>query len=224
MENGQLKAVYDPRILSNEHAMQVIRQSGEAAALVVAQCAAKREFGAPACANCAGAMGKVLMAQYQAAAKLPSASFHNGVIAAKAGVDEYHAGLLPQDKVTVLKALQNKYSPVAMVGDGVNDAPSLATADIGIAMGGAGTDVAIETADVVLMSDDLHKIPFAIGLACRAEKVIWQNLIFAMAVIVILVASAFGVRLPLPLGVLGHEGSTVLVVSNGLRLLEHKGV
>ncbi len=143
------------------------------------------------------------------------------IIAAKAGVDEFHAGLLPQDKVTVLKALQNKYGPVAMVGDGVNDAPSLATADIGIAMGGGGTDVAIETADVVLMSDDLHKIPFAIGLARRAEKVVWQNLIFAMAVIVILTASAFGARLPLPLGVLGHEGSTVLVVLNGLRLLKN---
>ncbi len=143
-------------------------------------------------------------------------------IAARAGVDEYHAGLLPQDKVTVLKALQNKYGPVAMVGDGVNDAPSLATADIGIAMGGGGTDVAIETADVVLMSEDLRKIPFAIGLARQAEKVVWQNLIFAMAVIVVLIASAFGARLPLPLGVLGHEGSTVLVVLNGLRLLRYK--
>jgi Cd2+/Zn2+-exporting ATPase len=143
-------------------------------------------------------------------------------IALKAGVDEFHAGLLPQDKVTVLKSLQQKYGPVAMVGDGVNDAPSLATADIGIAMGGGGTDVAIETADVVLMSDDLRKIPFAIGLARRAEKVVWQNIIFAMAVIVILIASAFGARLPLPLGVLGHEGSTVLVVLNGLRLLGYK--
>ena len=83
--------------------------------------------------------------------------------------------------------------------------------------------LAIETADVVLMSDDLHKIPFAIGLARHAEKVVWQNLIFAMAVIVILVASAFGARLLLPLGVLGHEGSTVLVVLNGLRLLGYKG-
>ncbi len=144
-------------------------------------------------------------------------------IAVRAGVDEFHAGLLPQDKVSVLKTLQEKYGPVAMVGDGVNDAPSLATADIGIAMGGGGTDVAIETADVVLMSDDLRKIPFAIGLARRAEKVVWQNLVFSMAVIVILVASAFGANLPLPLGVLGHEGSTVIVVLNGLRLLGYKG-
>ncbi len=144
-------------------------------------------------------------------------------IAAKAGVDEYHAGLLPQDKVTVLKELRRKYGPVAMVGDGVNDAPSLATADIGIAMGGGGTDVAIETADVVLMSDDLRKIPFAVGLARRAQTVVWQNLTFALAVIVLLVASAFGLSLPLPLGVVGHEGSTVLVVLNGLRLLAYRG-
>ncbi len=144
-------------------------------------------------------------------------------IAAKAGVDEYHAGLLPQDKVTVLKELRRKYGPVAMVGDGVNDAPSLATADVGIAMGGGGTDVAIETADVVLMSDDLRKIPFAVGLARRAQTVVWQNLTFALAVIVLLVASAFGLSLPLPLGVVGHEGSTVLVVLNGLRLLAYRG-
>jgi Cd2+/Zn2+-exporting ATPase len=143
-------------------------------------------------------------------------------IAERAGVDEFHAGLLPQDKVTVLQSLQKKYGPVAMVGDGVNDAPSLATADIGIAMGGAGTDVAIETADVVLMSDDLHKIPYAIGLARHSKKVVWQNLSFALAVIVVLVASAFGAQLPLPLGVLGHEGSTVIVVLNGLRLLGYR--
>lgn len=143
-------------------------------------------------------------------------------IAARAGVDEFHADLLPQDKVTVLRSLQKKYGPVAMVGDGVNDAPSLATADIGIAMGGAGTDVAIETADVVLMSDDLRKIPFSIGLARQARKVVWQNLTFALGVIVVLVASAFGARLALPLGVVGHEGSTVLVVLNGLRLLGYK--
>ncbi|NWF63086.1 MAG: cadmium-translocating P-type ATPase [Chloroflexi bacterium] len=143
-------------------------------------------------------------------------------IAARAGVDEFHADLLPQDKVMVLKSLQKKYGPVAMVGDGVNDAPSLASADIGIAMGGAGTDVAIETADVVLMSDDLRKIPFSIGLARQARKVVWQNLTFSMSVIVLLVAGAFGAELALPLGVIGHEGSTVLVVLNGLRLLGYK--
>jgi Zn2+/Cd2+-exporting ATPase len=140
-------------------------------------------------------------------------------MAQQAGVDEFHANLLPQDKVTMLQALREKYGPVAMVGDGVNDAPALATADIGIAMGAAGTDVAMETADMVLMSDDLKKLPHAIGLSRRARKIVWQNLTFAMAVILLLVMTTFGANLALPLGVIGHEGSTVLVVLNGLRLL-----
>lgn len=143
-------------------------------------------------------------------------------IAERAGVDEYHAGLLPQDKVRVLKTLKEKYGPTAMVGDGVNDAPALATADVGIAMGGAGTDVALETADVVLMADDLTNLPYAIGLARQARRTVWQNLAFSLAVIVFLVAAAIGANLPLPLGVVGHEGSTVLVVINGLRLLGYR--
>ena len=144
-------------------------------------------------------------------------------IAERAGVDEFHANMLPQDKVHMLKTLRNKYGPTAMVGDGVNDAPALAVADVGIAMGGAGTDVALETADVVLMADDLAHLPYAIGLAQRSRRTVWQNLIFSMAVIIFLVATAFGADLPLPLGVVGHEGSTVLVVLNGLRLLGYKG-
>ncbi|MCL4560480.1 MAG: cadmium-translocating P-type ATPase [Chloroflexi bacterium] len=143
-------------------------------------------------------------------------------IARKAGVDEFHAGLLPQDKVSLLKSLRQKYGLTAMIGDGVNDAPALATADVGVAMGGAGTDVAMETADVVLMADNLGKLPHAIGLARQARSVVFQNLTFALAVIVVLVTSAFGAYLPLPLGVVGHEGSTVLVVLNGLRLLAYR--
>jgi Cd2+/Zn2+-exporting ATPase len=140
-------------------------------------------------------------------------------IAARTGVDEFHAGLLPQDKVRLLKVFRNRYGATAMVGDGVNDAPALAAADVGIAMGGAGTDVALETADVVLMADNLAHLPYAIGLARRARRTVWQNLAFSLAVIVFLVASAFGTELPLTLGVIGHEGSTVIVVLNGLRLL-----
>jgi len=143
-------------------------------------------------------------------------------IAQQAGVDEFHAGLLPEDKVRVLKSLKT-IGPVAMVGDGVNDAPALATATIGIAMGAAGTDVAMETADVVLMSDNLRNIAFAISISRRARTVIWQNLTIAVSVIVLLVASALGLGLPLTLGVLGHEGSTVLVCLNGLRLLAFGG-
>jgi Zn2+/Cd2+-exporting ATPase len=143
-------------------------------------------------------------------------------IATRAGIDEFHANLLPQDKVHIIKNLRSKYGPTAMIGDGVNDAPALATANVGIAMGGAGADVALETADVVLMSDDLAHLPYAIGLSQKARRTIWQNLTFSMAVIMILVATAFGANLPLPLGVIGHEGSTVLVVLNGLRLLGYK--
>jgi len=140
-------------------------------------------------------------------------------VASQAGVDQVHAALLPQDKVQLIESLRQRYGEIAMIGDGVNDAPALAAADVGIAMGGAGSDVALETADIVLMSDDLTNLPHAIHLAHQSKKIIWQNLTFALAVIVVLVVSAFGLDLALPLGVVGHEGSTVLVVLNGLRLL-----
>lgn len=140
-------------------------------------------------------------------------------IAKEAGVDQFYADLLPEDKVKILRELQEEYGPTAMVGDGVNDAPALATADVGVAMGGAGTDVALETADVVLMAGNLSSLPHTIGLACQARRVVWQNLAFSITVIGLLILTTFGNNLPLPLGVIGHEGSTVIVVLNGLRLL-----
>lgn len=137
-------------------------------------------------------------------------------IASQVGIDHVYANLMPEDKVTAVQRLQSDYGAVMMVGDGVNDAPALANADIGIAMGAAGTDVAMETADVVLMGDKIERIATAIDLTRKARRVVWQNITFAIVVIVMLILGAFVIDLPLPLGVLGHEGSTVIVVLNGL--------
>lgn len=142
-------------------------------------------------------------------------------IAKELGLDDVFAGLLPENKVEVIRKLQET-AKVAMVGDGVNDAPALATAHLGIAMGAAGTDVAMETADVVLMSDNLCHLVNAFALAKRSRRIVAQNLIFSMGVILVLVISTLTVGIPLPLGVIGHEGSTVLVCLNGLRLLSFK--
>jgi Cd2+/Zn2+-exporting ATPase len=139
-------------------------------------------------------------------------------IARETGIDEIHAGLLPEDKLAIIRMLKEEGS-VMMVGDGVNDAPALAVADIGVAMGAAGTDVAMETADIVLMADRLENIPLLLRHARRAKRVLIQNLSFATAVIAVLLIAALGFSLALPLGVIGHEGSTVLVCLNGLRLL-----
>ncbi len=137
-------------------------------------------------------------------------------IAAGMGITHVYAELLPEDKVRALAEIERQFGATAMIGDGVNDAPALASAAIGVAMGGAGSDVALETADVVLMGDRLALLPFAIALSRKARRVVWQNIAFAIAVIVMLVAGAFFINLPLPLGVLGHEGSTVIVVLNGV--------
>ncbi len=146
-------------------------------------------------------------------------------IARQAGIDEVYANLLPEHKLELVKKLREQHT-VAMIGDGVNDAPALATAQVGIAMGAGGTDVALETADVVLMSSDLGRLPFTLQLSRKANQIIRQNVIFSIGVIVLLVLSTIlapivwpGFLLPLPLGVVGHEGSTLVVVLNGLRML-----
>lgn len=143
-------------------------------------------------------------------------------LAAEVGITDVRAGLLPQDKVTAVQAWEAEGRRVLVVGDGVNDAPALAAAHTGIAMGKAGSDLALETADAVVVRDELATIPAIVTLSLRARRLVVQNLVIAGIFITALVAWDLMATLPLPLGVAGHEGSTVIVGLNGLRLLrEH---
>ncbi len=139
-------------------------------------------------------------------------------IAQQLGVDQVYAELLPEDKVDAIRQLQKQYQMVAMVGDGINDAPALAQASVGIAMG-AGSDVALETADIVLMANRLEKIENAIRLGRRSQRIVKQNIVFALSFVLVLLVLNFAGNITLPFGVLGHEGSTVVVTLSGLRLL-----
>lgn len=143
-------------------------------------------------------------------------------IAQELGIDDVRAELLPEQKVAAVRELAREHRGVAMIGDGVNDAPALAAATVGIAMGASGTDVALETADVALMADDLSKLPFAVALSRQARRIIRQNVFFALAVIVLLVVAVLAGWARMSLAVILHEGSTLAVVVNGLRLLRFR--
>ncbi|GEN45689.1 heavy metal translocating P-type ATPase [Alkalibacillus haloalkaliphilus] len=140
-------------------------------------------------------------------------------ISEEAGIKEWISQCLPEEKVSQVDDLRKQYGSVAMVGDGVNDAPAMAKADIGIAMG-SGTDVAIETSDMVLMNSELQNINLSFNLSSRLNRIVKQNLVFSISVILLLIVANFSQNLTLPYGVIAHEGSTILVILNGLRMLK----
>jgi Cd2+/Zn2+-exporting ATPase len=135
------------------------------------------------------------------------------------GIDEVHAELMPDDKVRLVRELDERYGDVIMVGDGVNDAPAMVEATVGVAMGGAGTDVALETADIALMADDLANLPYAVALSRGSRRMIVQNLVISLGVIALLVPSALLGIAGIGIAIVLHESSTLVVVANALRLL-----
>jgi cation-transporting P-type ATPase J len=160
--------------------------------------------------NGAGATAMLLTGDHEVAARR---------IGHRVGIDQARGGLLPAGKADAVAALRAAGRRVMLVGDGINDAPAMATADVAVAMGRGGSDLAVETADVILVRDDITAVPTTINLARRAHRVVKANIVFAACVILGLVTWDFVGHLPLPLGVAGHEGSTVVVGLNGLRLL-----
>lgn len=143
-------------------------------------------------------------------------------IARQVGLSEFQASLLPEQKVETIKKLVQQHQKVAMVGDGVNDAPAMTNSTVGIAMGAGGTDVALETADVALMADDLSKLPFAVGLSRQSRRIIKQNLWISLGVITMLIPAALFGLAGIGIAIVFHEGSTLVVVANALRLLRFK--
>jgi len=143
-------------------------------------------------------------------------------VAKKIGITDAWGNLLPEQKVEAINKLKKLEQKVAMVGDGVNDAPAMANSTVGIAMGAAGSDVALETADIALMADQLNNLPFAIGLSKKAHKIIRQNVLISLGMVVLLIPLTMSGIAHIGPAVIGHEGSTIVVVFNALRLLAYK--
>lgn len=141
-------------------------------------------------------------------------------IAAELGIDEVRADLKPEDKVRAIQELEQRYGPLAMTGDGINDAPALATATVGLAMGTAGTDAAIEAADIALMGDDPSKVAYALRLAKASQRISFQNIVFSILVLVVLIPGAVLGLLGITAAVFAHEASELLAIANGLRVAQ----
>ena len=211
-----------------DHVMQVVGELEEAGKTTIIVGNDGRYLGVLALADMArpGVRQTMQSLLHLGIEKLVLLTGDHHVVAQQVGqqvsVTDVRAGLLPGDKVAAVRELEREYGAVAMVGDGVNDAPALAAATVGIAMGGAGTAVALETADVALMADDLGQLPFAVGLSRASRRIILQNLAIALGVIGFLVLSSVLGWLALSGTVILHEGSTIVVVLNALRLLRYR--
>lgn len=217
--------VGSPMALGAYRVAEQFEQAGYTAVIVLVD-------GAPA-----GALGLTDHARDEAAGAVASIQFLTGTtpllvtgdnpraagrLAGEVGITDVRAGLLPDDKVGVVRGLEAEGARVLFVGDGVNDAPAMAAAHVGVAMGRSGSDLALETSDAVITRDDLAALPAVVALARRARRVVAANLVIAATFIAVLVTWDLVGHLPLPLGVAGHEGSTVLVGLNGLRLLRDR--
>lgn len=214
-ERGQCSAALEARLLVHEQAGRTVTlladESGVLGLFAVADAIKPSSHQAIADLKALGVTPVMLTGDNAATAR---------AIATEAGIAEAHGNLLPQDKLLAVEAAQRQHGLTAMVGDGINDAPALARADIGIAMGGAGTDIAMEAADVVIMNDDLRRIPMLIHLSRQTHVVLWQNISLALGIkAVFFVLAVFG-SATMWMAVFADMGASLLVVANGLRLLK----